>query len=58
MSQLAENLAAAWADRADREAEVSRLRGAAFTKPEEYERSEADHRTAVAWWRYWTGTGA
>ena len=58
MSELAKNLAEAWRDRADREAAISELRGPALTKPEEYERSLADFRRAVSWYRYWTGIGA
>ena len=58
MTTTVETLAAAWKDRADREATISELRGAALTKPEEYERSLRDFRVAVAWYRYWTGIGA
>lgn len=57
MSELATNLAAAWRDRADREAAIF-PGGHVLTKPEEYERSMVDFRRAVSWFHYWTGIGA
>lgn len=58
MSRLAENLAEAWKERANREAVITEMRGRALTKPSEYERSLVDFHRAVDWYRYWTGIGA